>query len=525
MLKLKEDSIKWAIKSIEKNLDTYVFPYPFEYSAINENLQEVVDHIKQLDVLNNGIRPYRTSVTPKSLVGFRITTQLDPLDSIITNAIIYEKHKLIEQNRIDKSHNIVFSFRLFPQADGTMYDQKYNYNSFIDEARKIAKSRVYSHVVITDIADYFPSIYLHNIETALYEIDGRSAHFQTLIRYLKAMHLSQTHKGLPVGPQFSRPIAELVINTIDTQLIDARIKHIRYVDDIYIFCKSENEAYKNLAFTSQILYNSTNLKLNEHKTEILDIKSFSETIIQKPKDIAKQKIVNDFKTLLKELKIEVDPYEDINLDDLSPENRRKIEKLNLENIIIEELKKSQPDLGLISFILINLAKIDNTNIAEIILEEGNLRKIFPQLRAIINYLVRVRSFSKKQKHKVGEIAMSRINGFIGGLEFNRMWLLHLFSLDNEWNNEKYFKELISKYTDNASTRELNLALGRAHNIEYFRENKFKNLDQESWQRRAFIAGISCLPSEERTPWFNSRRYTNRDFLDSIVEKWVLKNPF
>jgi len=34
MLKLQEKSIKWALQSIEKYHDSYIYPLPFEYEAI-----------------------------------------------------------------------------------------------------------------------------------------------------------------------------------------------------------------------------------------------------------------------------------------------------------------------------------------------------------------------------------------------------------------------------------------------------------------------------------------------------------
>lgn len=48
---------------------------------------------------------------------------------------------------------------------------------------------------------------------------------------------------------------------------------------------------------------------------------------------------------------------------------------------------------------------------------------------------------------------------------------------------------------------------------------------DPWVRRAFIAGISCLSDDERCPWFKNKTLFRRDYLDQIVEKWVMKNHF
>lgn len=169
VLNLKRKSLEWAMQHINKYNDTYIFPRPFEFEAINEYFDEVLTHLESIDVLNNGIRPYRSEITPKSHVGFRISTQLDPLDSIIYTAIIYEIAEIIESKRVNKEKDIVYSFRLAPKSDGTLYDEDYNWDTFNNRAKKIIEEENYSHVVVTDIADFYSSIYLHNIETHLRE--------------------------------------------------------------------------------------------------------------------------------------------------------------------------------------------------------------------------------------------------------------------------------------------------------------------------------------------------------------------
>ena len=68
-----------------------------------------------------GFKDYRTAITPKNRLGFRVSTQLDPLDSIIYTAVIYAIQDLIEESRIPVSLNKVFSFRLKPMTDMALY--------------------------------------------------------------------------------------------------------------------------------------------------------------------------------------------------------------------------------------------------------------------------------------------------------------------------------------------------------------------------------------------------------------------
>ncbi len=529
MLKLKKKSVLWAVRSIQKYFDTYIFPMPFEYEAIKYDQDAVVDYITDLDVLNEGIRDYRTLLTPKSVKGFRVATQLDPIDSIISLALIYEIADDIERARLPKNQQTVYSFRIKPEKNGTLYDPDFTWGSFLDRAREITDSGEFTHVLITDISDFYPSIYFHDIETVVGEAvkqSGRATHANVLFNYLRAMHLNQTHKGLPVGPQFSRPIAELILDEIDRTLLEKGVQYIRYVDDFVVFSKSEADAYVTLSVLAQTLYDRRNLKLNEQKTEIISIDEYKQKYLTTTDELENNTILESFSELLYELGIDQDPYEEIEPEDISDEDWERLRSVNLRLLLEQELSKRQPDSFIVSFSLANLARLDNTDIADLILSEKSIYKLFPKLRSIINYLERVRSFSKEQKQAIGAKVLDLVEkSFVSTLDFNRMWFMHLFTKTNEWDNADRFKIIYERYSNNATLRKTLLARGRAHDIDFFRHHKSDNLDTNNWVRRAFIAAVSCLPEPERKPWYKARSLRSRDFLDRVVEKWAEKNHF
>lgn len=529
MIKLKHQSINWAIKSVQKHFDTYLFPMPFEYEAIEYDKNCIVDHIASLDVYNAGIREYRTALTPKGVKGFRVATQLDPIDTIISLAILYEIADDIERFRLPKNQLEVFSFRIKPEKDGSLYDPDFDYPSYQKRTREIIDSGIYSHVVVTDISDFYPSIYLHDIETVLgdaLEATGRKGYGQVLINYIKAMHLNQTHKGLPVGPQFSRPIAELILDEIDRELNKKGIIFVRYVDDFILFTQSEGAAYESLSLLAQVLYDRRGLKLNDKKTEILNLSKFRQRYLKDSEEFEQNTILDSFAELLDELDIAQDPYEDINPSDLSVEDWERLKSINLKSLIEQEVAKEDPDGFVISFVLANLARLDDTEIVNLILSEKSIIKLFPRLRTIINYLERVRDFSQKQRDSIGSKILGFVDdSYVSVLKFNRMWFMHLFTKNDEWDNVDQFGAIYEKYTDNETRRETLLARGRAHDIEFFRRQKYDNLDTNTWLRRSFLAAVSCLPESERRPWYKARSLRSRDFLDQVVEKWAQKKHF
>ena len=100
MLNVKEKSLNWAINHALLMGDTDVFPIPFEYKAIKHDWNNIRLFLSKENILKWTTRPHRILIAPKAKYGFRVITQLDPLDFIIYAAIIYELGSDIESRRI-----------------------------------------------------------------------------------------------------------------------------------------------------------------------------------------------------------------------------------------------------------------------------------------------------------------------------------------------------------------------------------------------------------------------------------------
>ena len=350
MLRLKKESLDWALESAFQHYDSYLFPRPFEFDAIKASWTKTRDLLARRDLLDykaNGVRRYRKVLTAKSPLGFRIATQLDPIDSILTNAALYEIAPDLESSRHAPARETSFSFRLKPdKSSGMLFDESYGWKEFHVATRGLADSGKYSFVVVTDIADFYPSVYLHHLETVLYDAvskSGRHAHAKFLLNYVREMNDSQTHRGLPIGPVFAAPLVELVLDEIDRVLIEAGIPFTRFVDDLRLFCTSEGEAYQKLAYLSQILYEQRNFKLNEQKTSILSVDEFLERYTQTHEDRKDEGIMQNLEDLLGELGIEANFYVDVDVDSLDDSDLDKVAELNLEKLLQDELGKEHVD--------------------------------------------------------------------------------------------------------------------------------------------------------------------------------------
>ena len=129
-MKINEESIKWALKSLESMGDSDLFARPFELSIIKKLGDTASSRIASLDISDFGYGPSRRFIVPKDDLSYRTASQLDPLNSVILTALIYEYGELIESKRRSKDEKKVFSYRFAPEADGQIYDSANSWNNF-----------------------------------------------------------------------------------------------------------------------------------------------------------------------------------------------------------------------------------------------------------------------------------------------------------------------------------------------------------------------------------------------------------
>ncbi len=134
-------------------------------------------------------------------------------------------------------------------------------------------------VLKTDIAQFFPSIYTHSIPWAAHgkeiakadtNANSSSVTFNLLDFHIRNCQAAQT-RGVLVGPDAFRLVAEFVSSEIDSQLHDRVSERIvgavRHVDDFYIGLYSESDALVVLSELRDILA-SFELQINDTKTKI-----------------------------------------------------------------------------------------------------------------------------------------------------------------------------------------------------------------------------------------------------------------
>lgn len=134
------------------------------------------------------------------------------------------------------------------------------------------------YIVHADISTCFPSIYTHAIPWALIGKDIAKKHagkkwgnewYNQIDHFEQNCKNGETH-GVLIGPHASNLLSELILTSVDSQLISKGWKYIRNIDDYTCFVESREEAQLFLIELSAEL-RKFDLTLNHKKTEISEL--------------------------------------------------------------------------------------------------------------------------------------------------------------------------------------------------------------------------------------------------------------
>ncbi len=126
-----------------------------------------------------------------------------------------------------------------------------------------------------DIIRFYPSIYTHSIPWALHgKKVAKANRNKTLLgneidELLRNCQDGQTN-GIPIGPDTSLLIAEILLTQVDQQLSLRRLKGLRYIDDFELVFDSEAEALEALSTLEEALL-EFELHLNPSKTYVVHL--------------------------------------------------------------------------------------------------------------------------------------------------------------------------------------------------------------------------------------------------------------
>ena len=165
-----------------------------------------------------------------------------------------------------------------------MFDPEMGFRSYQEGSTELARSAGITHVVTTDISDFYPRLYHHRVEGALSHATNKNNHVLALKNLMSRWNQTQSY-GIPVGPSPSRLIAEISIDDVDRILVSEKIPFARFVDDYRLFGTSDVDAYRKLLRLADVLYKNHGLTLQQEKTTIQPVEKFLESNARTPEQM------------------------------------------------------------------------------------------------------------------------------------------------------------------------------------------------------------------------------------------------
>jgi hypothetical protein len=251
----------------------------------------------------------------------------------------YFKDKLHEE-RLDSMPGLEEEDREYEQVGSFFVYQKYrNIHRFFESYKYHRSEKKYDAMVQIDVSKCFDSIYTHSLPWAVLGKDQTKfrldASKHTFAGRFDALMQNLNHKetnGIVIGPEFSRIFAEIILQSVDAELLKqlakANLRHkldyeiFRYVDDFFIFYNEESTQLKIFETLQQIL-KGKKLSINTAK-----IKHYKKPIITEI-TVAKERI----SALLND---EIDPAceEEPLVDPAKPPKKKLICAINANRLII-----------------------------------------------------------------------------------------------------------------------------------------------------------------------------------------------
>jgi len=513
-MKLSEESLSWAIDHLNKFGDTDLFPKPLEFDIIGDNKDNVLSKLKDIDLGNYTFGSARRFVVPKDKVSYRIATQLDPIDSIFLTAIIHEYGQKIEDNRIETIENRVFSYRFNPQNDYSLYDPDISWIDFWENCK--TKSEKYKYAIYLDIADFYNQIYHHTIENKLIETGFPNQVTKWLIGLFESV-TAKVSRGIPVGSHSTHLIAELVMIEIDNSMILKGFDFCRYVDDIVVFCQTEEEASIIIYKMADLLDKQQRLMLQKQKTKIYsDMEIFNRHCNDMIQD---QPINSQEKEILKIIKrkgLGRNPYEHINIQDLDDNDLKHFTTKIIENIFEEYLNGQDSNYTRLRWFLRRLSQVGIATGVDFCIQ--NMQRMTPALSDVCHYLISSSKNYQSDWKIQGDLVIERLNSdIIKSNEYFQLSLLNLFSKNKDLN---HISKLIGMYQNSSPSlrRKIILTAYTNNSASWIRELKESYETMDIWSKRSFIIAISCLPKDEKKFFLGTVQ--NNDILNDILKQWV-----
>jgi hypothetical protein len=310
-------------------------------------------------------------------------------------------------------------------------------------------------------------------------------------------------------------LVEASMIPIDNSLVAQGVDFIRYVDDIIVFCKNEQDARLALSKIALTLDKQQRLILQRHKTQMFNAADFSSFCISRIEDRPINREEDSVLKLIDKYS-HGDPYQTVFYGDISEEDWNSITDSVISDIIQDYLNKPNIDFDRLRWFYRRLTQIGHPGGIDITLE--NISKLAPCIAHVCMYLGSVQRIDPAKWASIGTQLISLLQtDLIKNDEYSRLLILSLFTR-NQYIDHFDFLAKEYQHCEPFLRREILLSAKQNNANDWLREQKEGYTNMESWQQMAFIFSAAGFPREERRYFINRFRF-ERPLMD-VLSKWA-----
>jgi len=490
MLRFTPDELDLALAAIQIHGYGDFFPEPPELSLLVDNWSDLRNELAHVDLDLYGGHDVIFAFAPKSRLNVRRVALLHPYDLLFYTGLVLALRDGITSARLPVGVNRVFSYHAEGASGCVLYKDEPGYREFRDAVCKRASGARESYVGITDIADFYPRIYQHRLVNALQAACGNSC--QDYVRVLEKMltRLSENVSyGIPIGPPASRLLGEAILIDVDRTLLSYGIDFLRFTDDFVIFSDTPEDAEYGIRILGETLFANHGLTLQTAKTKLLKGHEYAERYLttHTKKEEERRKLLD--------LVGEYD--ESVSYEDMSEEEQREIDAMNLSEMLADALAEGQNvDFREVSFILGRLSALEKPELIPIVL--NNLERVAPVAHSVAAFFKKFASMDDATRKQAATALLDPIlKNSKYASEYYTIWVLSIFAETAVWDHAESLLRILREARSDAVRRFAALALGTSGSRAEVIHVKQYMASASSLCRTALMLATAKLGKDER----------------------------
>jgi hypothetical protein len=488
-----------ALQNIIKHGDTDIFPFPFERSLFEHDLDKTFNI---LESYYNNTAHALTIASPHNItahsqvgyLGFREADLIDPLWNAFYLGLVISIAADIEKQRIHTDEQTIFSHRFAWDEEKAAL---FNHSGWFDYKKQcVANAKKYPLLLQTDIVNFYPNINHRQLAQDLSRIDPDNVAASRIMQLLQ--HFThQLNFGLPVGGPASRILAELILNETDHQLKSRQIPFCRYADDFTLFCTDEADAYRKLILLTQILAKQQ-LSLHKDKTKIIKAKEYQD-IHQYLEPKAPEKPDSEAQKIY-QLNFRFNPYTTPDLDDPHSAHDEH-DGVDIVAFLSREVKKTKIDLPLTKQAINAIKAVPITEQVQairILLDHVHSLTLSPVFTNSIRLVRRQYEKLPPEAQDFIDHALIRlfiIDHFLIRIDVNTSYLIQILSIRHTPEKETLLADLYTTCANPYIRRQIIVAMANWTCRAWLQDRMPHYPAMSSWEQRAFLYATHVLGAE------------------------------